>query len=254
VSDELDDVAVPFPPLRATSEPPPDLEDQQHPSNHGVLSLDNNLPVQEYSWEWGAFPQPSPMNPSFGRRFEGGSGSRINLAIGKGKLRLSTLNPHGQPIEEDVKSHRSRSVPPELEGSPTMKRREISNFEDDDYNNRNLQQSTKEDEQGGFGFGGRLTSSRTDPTQFTVYIEKRKVGFELSLVSPELFDPLLEEMDQRGRRNENSPKNRTKPFHGLGEVEAARIFNQGKVSYRHFLDDEPIVRDARLVIRWAGDQ
>src|ERR1700722_4550716 len=39
-----------------------------------MLSLNgNNLPVQEYSWEWGAFPQPSPMDTAFGksRRSEG---------------------------------------------------------------------------------------------------------------------------------------------------------------------------------------
>ncbi|KAF9450644.1 LNS2-domain-containing protein [Macrolepiota fuliginosa MF-IS2] len=78
--------------LRATSEPPPDLDDHFIPPSDAEFIYDNSeltpsqsrtksthglqIPplsspsgIQEYSWEWGAFPTPSPMKTSFGKGF-----------------------------------------------------------------------------------------------------------------------------------------------------------------------------------------
>jgi len=73
--------------------------------------------------------------------------------------------------------------------------------------------------------------------QFGVYIEGRNVTFELSIVDS---DDLKE-----GIR---------KLFDGRDEVKAANLFEKGKVDYRTFLDDESVVRDDRLVLKWAGGQ
>src|ERR1700691_2993002 len=104
--------------LRATSEPPPDRDEQQPHDVRDGPSLPP-MPVQEYSWEWGAFPQPSPMKKSFGK-------SRFDSIKGKGKARLDTLDSEDDMelptnIDEDLPElclMRSQSVPPELDGSP----------------------------------------------------------------------------------------------------------------------------------------
>ena len=212
--------------LRATSEPPPDHDEQQPHDVRDGPSLPP-MPVQEYSWEWGAFPQPSPMKKSFGK-------SRFDSIKGKGKARLDTLDSEDDMelptnIDEDLPElclMRSQSVPPELDGSPTTKRRELP-----------AQDMPSGGSEGSFGAGGRLTSSRQNPTRFGVYIEGKTVAFELSIVdSTEL---------KGGTR---------KVFDGRDEVEAASLFEKGKVEYRRFLDDEGIVHDERLVLKWAGGQ
>jgi phosphatidate phosphatase LPIN len=256
-SDAGGDELIPFPPLRATSEPPLELDDHQSNLDGRIThSLKTSLPIQEYSWEWGAFPQPSPVQTNFGkgRRFEGATGTRRDTGIGNGHLKVPTLSSHGRATEEDSKSHRSHSVPPELEGSPRMQRRELPVFEGG-YNHEGHRES-RESRSDGFGSGGRLAPSKTEPTQFTVYIEKQKLGFELSRVSFGVDGPPKEEdeEDKRGRRNRGGSTNQTKALYGLDEVEAARIFDEGKVTYDCFLDDSSIVADERLVIRWSGDQ
>lgn len=120
---------------------------------------------------------------------------------------------------------RSRSVPPELD-SPTLKRRELPVV---DASTEDVEQ-----EVGSFGAGGRLTSSRKSATQFGVYIEGKTTAFELSVVDLGKAD--------------------LKVFDGRDELEAASVFDKGKVDYKRFLNDESIVHDERLVIRWAGGQ
>jgi phosphatidate phosphatase LPIN len=188
------------------------------------------MPVQEYSWEWGAFPQPSPMKNSFGKK-------RFDSIKGKNKARLDPLeseddldlpvNIDGEPSE--VGFMRSQSVPPELDGSPTTKRRELPA--------QDIQLEGSEHDFGSFGAGGRLTSSRKDPMRFGVYIEKKNVTFELSIVDSDEA--------QGGNR---------KVFDGRDEVEAANLFERGKIDYRRFLEDESVVHDERLVLKWAGGQ
>jgi len=74
-------LSIPFPTLRATSEPPLDA-----PSNPPRLLRTHTNPMQEYSWEWGNFPQPSPMQTTFPMRtdFKGkdkeGSSSTLPLS------------------------------------------------------------------------------------------------------------------------------------------------------------------------------
>lgn len=91
---------IPFP--RATSEPPPDIEDAELPAHHHQMApltsrygtsarphakrpsadpvlLKLNLPdpdpaqVEEYSWEWGNFPQKTPVWTAFGQSAKGGA-------------------------------------------------------------------------------------------------------------------------------------------------------------------------------------
>lgn len=208
---------------RATSEPPLDLDGHED-AQDGSLSI----PVQEYSWEWGGFPQPSPMKTSFGK-------GRFDITKARSKTRLEPLDSEDDldlklNIGEEPPAAgilRSQSVPPELDGSPSLKRRELPAPD--------VQEEVLRQETGSFGAGGRLTSSRSDPTRFRVHIEGKTVAFELSIV-------------------DSDESSREKVFDGKDEVEATTFFEKGKIDYRRFLEDESIVRDRRLVIRWVGGQ
>jgi phosphatidate phosphatase LPIN len=188
------------------------------------------MPVQEYSWEWGAFPQPSPMKQSFGK-------GRFDSTKGKSKARLEPLeseddidlamNINENPSELGLM--RSQSVPPELDGSPTTKRRELPA--------QDIPPEVSGHDLGSFGAGGRLTSSRQNPTRIGVHIEGKTVRFELSIVD-----------------SDESKGGNRKVFDGRDEVEAASLFDKGKVDYRRFLDDETVVHDDRLILKWAGGQ
>lgn len=198
-------------------------------------------------------------------------------------MRLSTLNSEDEGAEDDkprvagiVKGKgktegghtRSHSVPPELEGSPATKRRELSasrsryeyNPEDgeEEFRSGGLEDSEGYGgETGAFGAGGRLSSSRSDPTRFIVSIEGKKIEFELSLVSAGDNEGEREgDEENRGRSNRDGATGGfgVKVFDGRDEVEAARLFDAGKIDYARVLEDEQSVSDPRLVIRWAGDQ
>jgi phosphatidate phosphatase LPIN len=170
------------------------------------------------------------MKTSFGK-------GRFDSMKGKGKARLDPLDSEDDlhlPMNIDEEPSeigftRSQSVPPELDGSPATKRRELPA--------QDISLEETEHDSGSFGAGGRLTSSRHNPMQFGVYIEGRNVTFELSIVDS---DDLKE-----GIR---------KLFDGRDEVKAENLFEKGKVDYRTFLDDESVVRDDRLVLKWAGGQ
>ncbi|KAH7922979.1 LNS2-domain-containing protein [Leucogyrophana mollusca] len=199
-----------FPARRAVSESPSDFAES---TLHDALEV-GSPPLQEYSWEWGAFPQPSPMTPHFPN-----AGSMKGKA--KAPMRTDTLE---QPDDEDdLTLMRSRSVPPELEGSPHTIRSALPLVEDEHT-------IGVREESGGFGSGGMMTARPDDPTKFQVWIEGKVVDFELSLVSS------------------------TEVFNGRDEVEAARIFDKGKIDYRRLVEDESAVRDDGLVIKWAGGQ
>jgi phosphatidate phosphatase LPIN len=170
------------------------------------------------------------MKKSFGK-------GRFDSMKGKNKTLLEPLDHEDNmslPISIDEEPSeigliRSQSVPPELDGSPSTKRRELPG-----------QDTAPEEschEPGSFGAGGRLTSSRQNPTRFGVYIEGKNMAFELSIVDP----------------NESTGGNRA-VFDGHDEVEAARLFEEGKVDYRTFLDDDSVVHDKWLILRWSGGQ
>jgi phosphatidate phosphatase LPIN len=239
----------------------------------------------EYSWEWGAFPQPSPMKTSFGvgGRAEGGMGSGKEVAATWGRSSRAKASRMGvldmgvdlrdMPEEEEDaepaaggsgSGARSRSVPPALDGSPSRTRRRrrergmADQYEDDGVVGGGLTDSpVVTDEVVGYGAGGRLSASESDPAKFTVAIEGRKVGFELSLVSDSASDGEESESDVRGRKDRDGASGGTRVlrvFNRRDEVEAARLFGEGQIDLNRFLEDETVVSDPRLVIRWAGDQ
>ncbi|KAG5648821.1 hypothetical protein DXG03_000170 [Asterophora parasitica] len=282
-SDSPPTSSVPFPSFRAASEPPRDDDDhprpiasahQHHPSSSASSSKLTLSTVQEYSWEWGAFPQPSPMKSSFGKggRIEGRSWANAN-----GKAKADVSAPNAAEGEEDQREHeheqrgRSRSVPPELEGSPTRERwiKELVEDYDGDNDNEPELGDEKDGDEGNaavFGQGGTLKPSKKDPSRFILQIEGRKVAFELSVVQPavgerenmqdgHVSEPEDGEVEEpRGRRNRNGRLGGEKLFDGRDEVEAARLFGEGKIDFSRFLEDEELVSDPGLVIRWAGDQ
>ncbi|TRM67941.1 Lipin/Ned1/Smp2-domain-containing protein [Schizophyllum amplum] len=223
---------IPFP--RATSEPPPDIEEhteiyyprtptQQHPHS------------QEYSWDWGAFPQASPMKPSFSRagRVETGKdlGTPLTRAALQGKSRQAA-NADSQNDLDDVddeeimskhRPHRSRSVPPLTDG-PAASRQRLS-----------IPEITTEDadeEEDVYGSGGVVRPSKRHPFGFVITMEGKRATFEISLVDDVTADA----------------------FHKLDEVDAALRFNEHGIDFERFLDDESVVHDPRLVLRWSGDQ
>jgi len=270
------DLSRAFPTLRAISEPPPDADEHEPlagspPQNQTSSPLTSKLPLllptQEYSWEWGAFPQPSPMKTTFGK-------SGRPWGKGKGKASMDVLGLSSVDVAEEIQERgnehehgRSHSVPPELDGSPTKQRKhrelpedeepeQVYDLDEDLYDVGHTDTALL-----GFGKGGKLKPCPTDPTRFTLSIDGRDVTFELSLMPhPErvinidgsMSDP--EEPEERGRRNRYDRLGGTQEFGKLGKVESARLFSLGKVDYDRFLDDDYLVDDPRLVVRWTGDQ
>ena len=90
-----------------------------------------------------------------------------------------------------------------------------------------------------YGLGGRLTVDKNDRTRYRVFIEGRTVEFELAVVSPDTLE---------------GKKLHAGSLGGEDEVEDYQCFEQGKVDFDRFLNDESIVRDPDLVLRWAGDK
>ncbi|KAF8969328.1 Lipin/Ned1/Smp2-domain-containing protein [Flammula alnicola] len=254
-------------PFRATSEPPPDMEIENDTSQvltmpaphngHSNSQLQLQIPV-EYSWEWGAFPQPSPMKASFGKggRVEppkglwgSSSGSKKNRPSER-KSRLMgmqlppAINSSKSTEEEDGYEQsnaggsgfpgRSKSVPPHFLGSPARKgrrgSREYKEYEDVDGHDQ------EEEERG--RTGGILSASQDDLTTFVLRIEGKTD---------------VEEETRKGTTPSN-PKLKSKTEKVRDEVEAARLFDSNCIDWSRFLDDENVVHDPRLVIRWAANQ
>ena len=189
-------VGLPFPTVRATSEPPPDMEEENKPpsvitTHTRHLSRPLSIPTlsgDEYLWEWGGFPQKSPLKTAFGP-------PGISEALSSG-------------WDKDKATGYSRSF---TEGSPG---------------------TDGEEEDAGYGTGGRLRPDRNEPYRFILLIERKTTYFELALF----------------------PKDEPKRKFGRNEVEDAQIFNERRIEYPNFLDDESIFLKGDLVIRWAGDR
>ncbi|KAF7290918.1 Nuclear elongation and deformation protein 1 [Mycena chlorophos] len=225
-------------------------------------SLSEPLPKidVEYSWEWGGFPQPSPMKATFGvggRVEPTANGKDVpatwgrSMTRGKASRRQEMTMDDSVAEEEDTPEHqgRSRSVPPMLDGSPTRSRRRPVDYADDDAEDAELAPVPEEI---GYGAGGHVSASEDDSTQFTVAIEGKKIPFELSLVPEAVADD--EDGEVRGRRARNGSTGGQATFDRNDEVDAARRFRKGQFGLERFLEDESVVRDPRLVIRWAEDQ
>ncbi|KAG2745605.1 LNS2-domain-containing protein [Suillus brevipes Sb2] len=170
------------------------------------------MPLPQYSWEWGAFPQPSPMTTHF---------SSTHL------LRMGTVpavDEHA-PSEFDAEEFlaRSRSVPPELEGSPHTIRSSLPPQDEvhtpEDEQERELGHDPIPLPEHGFGSGGVLTTHPSDSRPSAVICS------------------LACTWSKRGI------------FHGSDEVEVlvSEELVIGEVKTR-------VVEDDGLVIRWAGGQ
>ncbi|KAJ7639201.1 LNS2-domain-containing protein [Roridomyces roridus] len=218
----------------------------------------------EYSWEWGAFPQPSPLKTTFvGAGLAGGKdvsatwGRSPRARAGLSQMGVDTTPEENEDQLDSVETPglatRSRSVPPDLEGSPTRTRRRARERLADLDGDESADTSVSMDETAGFGAGGRLTASKFDSTKFTVSIEGKKVDFELSLVSQMTSADADEETDTRGRRNRDGATGGVSVFDRHNEVEAAQLFEKGQVDLDRLLEDDSVVGDPRLVIRWSGD-
>lgn len=202
---------------------------------HTVSESQDDIPLPQYSWEWGAFPQPSPMATHFP--------STHLLRMGK----APTMDEHA-PVDFDAEEFltRSRSVPLELEGSPHTIRSSLPPQDE---------AHTPEDEQEheircdhpplplpeyGFGSGGVLTTHPSDSRTFLVHIEGQALSFALSLV----------------------PTTKRGIFHGSDEVEVVRLFEAGRIDYMQLVSEEVVIGEVRtrvvedegLVIKWAGGQ
>lgn len=135
---------------------------------------------------------------------------------------------------------RSRSVPPDLNGSPTRQKGRIyKEYEDveseDDLEAEEVMRAGSW-ERGSFphveGFGrtstyGGTLSNGHDDGSLVLAIDGRSIDFQLSLVS---FEE-VEDGDDMGQ-----------------------LFNQYLVNFNRFLEDESVVQDPRLVMRWGGHQ
>lgn len=228
--------------FRATSEPPPEIqvEDDTHPSI--TIVAPQSPSIQDYSWEWGAFPQPSPLKASFGKggRFE----SPISLRKSERKERpVNTfLTPGSKPDEwTEEQRHgthgRSRSVPPMLDGTPPkQKGRQYNEYEDFESQDGETGEEEIGRRTGSFFLedlrwisdcGATLNASRDDASLFVFPINDKKVLFQLSLVS---FEDVKD------------------------GVQLAQLFNNHLIEFERFLDDESVIQDPRLVIRWGEDQ
>ncbi|KAI0080626.1 LNS2-domain-containing protein [Panus rudis PR-1116 ss-1] len=206
-----------FPPIRATSEPPPEIDHmtltlpsrsplapsvlrahQTHsqPEHPKTGSSTLTIPIasaetDEYSWEWGHFPQKTPMRTTFAQ------------SSGKGKERI--IDDDGDYWTSAAsKSSSTPAVHPPLD-------------------------------QEEFGAGGMLTVDRRDPTKYRVFIEGKAVEFEVSIL------PSSGPADSE----------RSEYVFGYDEIEDARRFDAGKIDFLRFLEDGNILNDDGLVIRWA---
>ncbi|KAF9006636.1 Lipin/Ned1/Smp2-domain-containing protein [Cyathus striatus] len=251
---KISDSPVSFPAFRATSEPPPHLEDHDALPTSKASSSKLQLPSQqEYSWEWGNFPQPSPLKMTFGTE-EGldlwgkkGKGKASGLKLDQEEHSDSELRIHDtrkMPLlgVDDADLVRSHSVPPELEGSHVNIIKPGSRKVREHTLSLNKSTATNQS----FGAGGRLSAKRNDPSRFLLNIEGNKVVFELGLIN-------VGEKEHRGRKSRDSTSGGS-VFGSKDEVEASEVFNKHKVTFEQFLFDDSIVRDPGLVIRWAEER
>ncbi|KAI6042756.1 LNS2-domain-containing protein [Pisolithus marmoratus] len=132
---------------------------KDHPSLDGSSTPPR---LREYSWEWGAFPQPSPVLTHFTPSFVSGKSKAID-------------DTRDDSEDNECGFTRSRSVPPELEGSPHSCTHADPNAHPHEHSSL---LNTEPEE---FGAGGRLAASRSDPTKFRTSIDGKTAAFELSL-------------------------------------------------------------------------
>jgi len=184
------------------------------------------------------------LKPSFskGGRLES---PKIRQSEWKGR---STLSPASKldESEEEQKQHtshgRSRSVPPVLDGRTIREKgrayKEYEDFENSGEEERGDEAIEDNDRRSWkrlstlnlgipTGYGGILSPNEHDSTLFHLSLDGKIITFQLGLVS---FEDVKEE-------------------DGM-----TQMFDQYQVDFSRFLDDEGVVQDPRLVVRWDGNQ
>jgi phosphatidate phosphatase LPIN len=154
------------------------------------------------------------------------------------RSRLTTLPRKGDQLHS---AHgRSKSVPPDLSASPTRqigrvyKEYEDVESEDDSEVEESMRAGRWETQLfphvEEFGptstYVGTLSTGQDDGS-LVLSIDGRRIDFQLSLVS---FEEIKDGDDM------------------------GQLFNQYLVNYDRLLDDESVVQDPRLVMRWGGNQ
>ena len=159
--------------------------------------------TEEYTWDWGNFPQKTPIRSTFGLNH--GPGASVDLTR-KAKGRLMSEVP-------DAQYARARAAA----------EREMLN------------------DSASYGNGGRLTMDKNDPTRFRVFIEGRTVEFEIAIVPPTSL-----------QGSEGGKKSHAGTLDGDDEVEDEHRFEEHKIDFERFLNDETVVHDDNLVLLWGN--
>ncbi|THH19909.1 hypothetical protein EW146_g1340 [Bondarzewia mesenterica] len=105
---------IQFPTIRSPSAPP--IETPQHHAHHASTLDSSSSPLpDEYMWEWGAFPQRSPMRTTFPKTTRSKIAAKAVGAAGD----IAEMSGESD-LEEEEEGHaefqRSKSLPPALDG------------------------------------------------------------------------------------------------------------------------------------------
>ncbi|KAF9057891.1 Lipin/Ned1/Smp2-domain-containing protein [Panaeolus papilionaceus] len=268
-------------PFRATSEPPPDTEDDrlsalpQHPQLQ--------IPIQEYSWEWGSFPQPSPMRPSFskGGRLEppkalwsglpsdpeeveqqGVDEERLGrTSERKARASATPFTASSARLQEEGTRHelsasapnfsvlngRSRSVPPLLEAMLESHNRHGSRswreFEDAEESEQERDWAWAE-ERKKWEFKDLLSGNGTLSAE-----RGNPTKILLCLEDRTVVFQLSLVPDEERTLEHDTAEQQRKAFFAISSV-----FDRFLIDFDRFMEDGTIVDDPRLTVRWAGDQ
>ncbi|EMD40588.1 hypothetical protein CERSUDRAFT_130588 [Gelatoporia subvermispora B] len=185
--------AIPFPSFRATSEPPPDIDPSfssppsrtppsdfpsRSPSTSrmhatkakvgphiSLQSLPTRADAEEYMWEWGNFPQKTPVRTVF-VPFDEEDVPSSEHRKGKDKMTLESDSEVDRDRRQNIAEQKRSSL------STSVTAGDLLHHGEERGRGR----------ESGYGAGGRLTHDRRDPTKYRVLIEGRAVDFELSIV------------------------------------------------------------------------
>ncbi|PFH51330.1 hypothetical protein AMATHDRAFT_59413 [Amanita thiersii Skay4041] len=270
-----------LPSFRAASEPPPDVSltstDDSAPGNLRKSSAYNHIRVpsmklethssmtspgpsspspsppppslqlhshqQQYSWEWGGFPIPSPMKTTFPS--VKGKERAQDILPGSVSDSFDQYHDHGSHDADDADDEEltlddSLRLNNAVRKSRRVRRRKSQSGHHRDTSHKSILSSYTSS--AALGVGGQIRVNESDPTQFIYDIEGKEFVFELSLIN------------ECVTKNAVGDKNQRHPFHELDGIEAARLFNQGKITFHTFLDDATISEDSRLIMHWSNHQ
>lgn len=160
--------------------------------------FEREIDAPTYQWDWGSFPQPSPLKPEF-------TITRADGHTHDGHRSISVPRHH----ETESTSH--QSTPNRTRTSTTA------------YPSPPSTPTSPEHSSSLFGECADLTADENNGRRFLVTIGDRTYEFALSIC--ELGD-------------------------GVDEIEDAKRFKDGQVSFRRFIKFPAVIQDKNLVIRW----